>query len=200
MVITKIKLKRCSHCKKPIPVGDMMQAGLSTIHRDCLDEFVESKIKKVKKKKLTLKKSLEKSKKDATKAKAKTWAWEVFSKYIRQRDSDKYGYCYCISCNKRIKAFNGNRGAQAGHFIPKSKGDYFYFNEDNVHAQCKICNEYGSHDTGANYRKNLVKKIGLERVEKLEKSKNKIVRYTLEDYRAISKKYNKLFKQLRDEE
>ena len=41
------------------------------------------------------------------------------------------------------------------------------FEEDNVNSQCKHCNYFMSGNL-LNYRKNLINKIGLERVERLD--------------------------------
>ena len=58
--------------------------------------------------------------------------------------------------------------AQAGHFYSAGKYPKLRFNEDNVHLQGKSDNYFN----GANlleYRKNLIYKIGIERVEELER-------------------------------
>ena len=99
------------------------------------------------------------------KLKDKAWSWT--SKYIRLRDSDEDGICECISCGKR--GFWEKNGFQAGHFIPKSQGNYFYFLWININAQCYNCNYYGSNHTGAIYAENLKKKIGKEKVNELLK-------------------------------
>ena len=58
--------------------------------------------------------------------------WEVFSKYIRERD--KYT---CFICGRK----GSGSSIHAGHFIPKSIGGIaLYFNEKNVHACCYHCN------------------------------------------------------------
>jgi len=66
--------------------------------------------------------------------------WKVFSIFIRLRDSDEYGYCYCISCGKKLFWKSRLQGAHAGHFIPRAEGNAVYFNEKNVNAQCYHCN------------------------------------------------------------
>lgn len=58
--------------------------------------------------------------------------WEVFSKFIKERDLN-----VCFTCGR--KAIGS--GMHAGHFIPKSVGGItLYFHEENVHAQCYNCN------------------------------------------------------------
>lgn len=89
--------------------------------------------------------------------------WKIFSEYIRLRDAEWNGYAPCISCGKN--AFW--KDLDAGHFIAKNSGDYFYFLEENVHAQCSHCNRF-LHGNLLNYRMRLVNKIGQDEVQKLE--------------------------------
>ena len=57
--------------------------------------------------------------------------WKLFSQYIRLRDAEWNGNAPCISCGKVIFW----KDLDAGHFIAKNCGNFFYFLEDNVHAQ-----------------------------------------------------------------
>lgn len=58
--------------------------------------------------------------------------WEVFAKFIKQRDAYT-----CFTCGRKVTGY----GMNAGHFIPKSVGGLsLYYHEDNVHAQCSYCN------------------------------------------------------------
>ena len=61
----------------------------------------------------------------------------IFSKYIRLRDSDKNGYCKCVTCPKT--GFWTKDGMQAGHFQTRTKYSTRW-DEKNVHAQCAGCN------------------------------------------------------------
>lgn len=102
---------------------------------------------------------------------SKNYLWRtIVSPFIRKRDCTPYGKC--ISCNKTITY----ETCDAGHFIPKSKGKYFYWNEQNIHAQCTDCNRFGSNDTGANYYKNLCAKIGKVATDKLLKLRHQTPR------------------------
>lgn len=80
----------------------------------------------------------------------------VFNAWIRNRDKD----LPCISCG----SYNTEH---ASHFYSCGKHTNLRFNEDNVHLACKKCN-YFLHGNLIEYRKNLIKKIGIERVEKLD--------------------------------
>ena len=106
---------------------------------------------------------------------AKKEAWEWCSKYIRLRDAIAYqkkypdvpfGYVKCCTCN-RIVIWNKN--CDAGHFIPKSRGGLsgVYFDERNIHAQCKDCN--GFHQgKQAVYKEFMLEKYGQDVIDKLE--------------------------------
>ncbi len=87
-----------------------------------------------------------------------------FNKFIRERDSNN-GYGICISSGKPLLVPSLN--AQAGHFYSAGKYPELRFNEDNVHLQGKSDNYFNGGNL-LEYRKNLIKKIGMERVEKLD--------------------------------
>src|SRR3989304_9551031 len=91
-------------------------------------------------------------------------AWNYFSKFIRDRDSED-GYFTCISCGKTKSVAGGN--CQAGHYYPAGKFKSLKYDEHNVNAECEYCNYYsGDHLIG--YRGNLIVKIGIQAFEKLE--------------------------------
>lgn len=80
----------------------------------------------------------------------------VFNAYIRERDKG----LKCISCQKGAVE-------NAGHYIAVGGHSVHRFNEDNVHGQCIHCNHFKG-SNAINYRINLVKKIGVDKVELLE--------------------------------
>lgn len=55
----------------------------------------------------------------------------------------------------------------AGHFYSAGQNSITRFDEDNVHGQCIRCNMH-LHGNLAEYQKNIIDKIGVERFEKLE--------------------------------
>ena len=81
----------------------------------------------------------------------------IFNKWIRLRDKG----LNCISCDKPPKKEN------AGHYRSAGANPELRFEHLNVHLQCEHCNTY-LHANLINYRINLIKKIGLEKVEWLE--------------------------------
>ena len=92
---------------------------------------------------------------------AKKW----FNQFIRLRDTDEYGYGVCIATGKRLRY--GTEEAQAGHFYSGGLHKSLEFNEDNVNLQSKQDNYFG-HDF-ASYSCNLIAKIGMDKMKKLDR-------------------------------
>lgn len=188
---------RCKYCKKGIKEDSPMKVGLSFVHNACVDDFITFHLNKVKKKKKDQKEKFKEVLNESKKNGSKQHLWtKYFSPFIRQRDANSDGMCYCISCNKK-----GHwTSMHAGHFIPKSAGEFFYFNEDNVYAQCPKCNIYGSQDTGANYEINLRKRVGDSIVDSLLKAKGarKNLKRNREDYVKMQIEYKKKLSDLQN--
>ena len=85
-----------------------------------------------------------------------------FNAFIRKRDS-RDGRFVCISC-QRTKDVSL---MHAGHYLSAGHNAKVRFDEDNVNGQCSACNTH-LHGNQAEYRRHLVRKVGLERVEMLE--------------------------------
>ncbi|WP_202116081.1 recombination protein NinG, partial [Glaesserella parasuis] len=110
----------------------------------------------------------------------------VFNEYIRLRDKDEP----CISCQR----FHQGQ-YHAGHYRTVKAMPELRFNEDNVHKQCSACNNHLSGNI-TEYRINLVRKIGAERVEALE-SYHPPVKWSAEDCKEIIKTYRAKIKELK---
>lgn len=82
----------------------------------------------------------------------------AFNAWIRARDAGQP----CISCGRH------HQGQwHAGHYRSVGSEPALRFEPDNCHLQCAPCNTHLSGNL-VMYRKNLIEKIGLERVEWLE--------------------------------
>ena len=176
-----MKDKKCRIC------GKIFQPFSST-QRVCSPACAISMVNKKKseeKRKERRKKTQEYYEKD--KSFQRTKAQKSFNRYIRERDR----YALCISCGKW---HNGQW--HAGHYRTTKAASQLRFNEDNCHKQCAPCNNHLSGNI-VEYRINLIKKIGLERVEALENS-HEIKKYTLEDYYYIIDTYKRKLKELLD--
>ena len=113
-----------------------------------------------------------------------------FNEYIRLRDKESF----CISCGKELRKGN----TDAGHYM-SSGGHYnVRFNEDNVHGQCsRPCNKDKSGDL-INYRKGLIERIGLERLEHLESIANETRKFTIPEVKEIIETYKQKVKILKN--
>lgn len=121
-------------------------------------------------------------------------AQEACNRYIRLRDRDDP----CISCGRyewEIK--HSSRGGKwdAGHYISRGAAPELRFHEDNIHKQCKYCNDRLSGNF-AQYRIRLIEKIGLERVEFLE-GPHELPRWRIEDFKVIKANFNKKHRELK---
>lgn len=107
--------------------------------------------------------------------------WKIFSEYIRTRDFNTYKTC--ISCGRPKEYWQ----LQAGHYCPAGNcGFALIFDELNVNAECGGCNAFDSGHL-INYRVNLIKRYGLEKIEALEEC------YRDSHYRGkITKQWSKL--------
>lgn len=99
-----------------------------------------------------------------TQAQLKKALWEVFRKFIYQRDNNT-----CVTCGKRCESY----ARQAGHYIAKGAcGLDYYFSETNVNVQCSYCNlnlEGNRHK----YREYIIKKYGEDILKDIETNYHK---------------------------
>jgi hypothetical protein len=108
------------------------------------------------------KRSVRQEKKKAREKDRSYWIKRVqteFNKYIRNRDHRDP----CISCKRHHTG-----QYHAGHYM--SVGGHsaaLRFDEQNTHKQCSVCNNHKSGNL-VEYRPNLIDKIGLDEVERLE--------------------------------
>lgn len=105
-------------------------------------------------------------------------AQRVFNSFIRRRDLESP----CISCGQFKASYD------AGHYVPQGSSSFLRFHEWNVSKECSYCNTFDKfHLVG--YRKNLIEKIGLEKVEWLENNRHHVKRWTRGELEEIIKKY-----------
>jgi len=175
--VKQIKSKKCKVCKQAFEPRATTQVVCSW---QC--SLVHTSKEKEKRERKDYR-----EKKEALKTRSE-WLKEaqvVFNRYIRERDKD----LPCVSCVQHRNSYD------AGHYRSVGAAPQLRFNEDNVHKQCVHCNQHKS-GNAIDYRINLVKRIGIERVEKLE-SDNEPAKYTIEDAKEIKKLYNEKLKQLK---
>jgi len=150
-------MKKCKICKKEFTPTN------STAQMVCSFQCAISYKDKLKKKKEAEKSREVRKSVRELKNKLKTTSdylketQTVFNKWIRLRDEG----LNCISCNKPPKKKN------AGHYRSVGSSPELRFEPLNVHLQCEYCNTY-QHGNLIEYRKSLIKRIGVKEVEWLE--------------------------------
>jgi len=205
-------MPKCSNCKtkieNPIAVRLFKFCGF-----DCAVEFAQDKQAKQRQKQIAKAKQMRIKKEKAARAdftarklaiKPKSkWlseAQSAFNKYIRIRDYRDP----CIACMKPRELIEYEQGWKvggcwdAGHFMTRGAKGQLRFILFNVHKRCKSCNSGGgkfSHKAAtvdANYRINLIQKIGIKKVEWLENNNElDLVKGDIEYLKRIKRIFNK---------
>jgi hypothetical protein len=170
---------RCKNCKEKFEPKTFLQKYC--FKDECMKVFVEkTKEKAWKEKKQKMQQDLE-TVQDYVKM-----AQIIFNKYIRLRDKGNV----CISCQKPI-----NGVSHASHYLSAGGHSNVRFNEDNVWVSCYKCNVMLSGNQ-VEYRKALIKKIGIERVEWLEDNGSIERKFTKEELKNLMQKYKLKCKEL----
>lgn len=115
-------------------------------------------------------------------------AQAIFNKFIRLRDRGQP----CISCGRWANKWD------AGHYKTVGANPELRFHEDNVHRQCVPCNQH-QHGNIVNYRLGLIERIGLEKVEWLERKDHAPQKLTVDEIKALIKVYKAKVKELERE-
>jgi len=169
-----MKTKKCKVCKDTFQTARPLQTCCSPA---CAMQLVKAvKVKKDKQE--------TKLKMDAlqTKPQLVKKAQTAFNSYVRARDTGKP----CISCDKPLG--DAPNTYDAGHYRSVGSAPHMRFVEDNVHGQCKHCNNW----LGGNvveYRKRLLERIGKRQLDLLE-SDSTLRKYTKEGLIEIARHYN----------
>lgn len=175
---TEIKPKKCRQCPKEFVPFNSLDACCSPKCK--MADKKERENKKLKRKpKLVIVKKVKVKKKSTQgiKQDLKQYTQDVVNAYIKVRDLLQP----CISCG----ALGKNIEWQSGHFRTIGAAAHLRYNFDNIHKQCKHCNE----DLSGNreeMEKGMVKRIGKEKVEAL-KNNNEIKRYTPDYLKRVRK-------------
>lgn len=163
------------------------QRPLQTVAEpSCAVSLIEKRKAKEQEKQEKIERQQVKERKVKLKSKSQ-WANEAqaaFNAFIRERDKG----LPCISSGR----FTGKMNA--GHYLSRGAHPELRFNEDNCHLQSEKDNSYLSGNQ-VDYRKGLIAKIGLERVEALE-GQHPPARYTIDDLKAIKALYKAKLKAL----
>lgn len=112
-------------------------------------------------------------------------AQKAVNAYVRARDRGKS----CISCGAPW-----SETFQAGHFLSRGARPELRFELDNIHGQDVRCNMHLSGNL-LGYRKGIIQRIGMERVESLE-GPHPPAKWSVDELKAIRDAHRLLLKQL----
>lgn len=114
---------------------------------------------------------------------------EIFSLYIRLRDTNEEGFGVCYTCGKKVfykRNTLGLRHGECGHYVSRVNKSLRY-DETNCHIQCYYCNEQ-LRGNFIEYRKHLIKEFGEKVVEDMEFTQSdKITALQLEEIYELYK-------------
>lgn len=185
-------MPKCKVCKVKFEAKYFLQKAC--LDPACLAEWAkmdrEAKADKVHKQK---KKEL----KDNDKKIRMPAAQKAFNAFIRNRDEK----LPCVSCGLFITADMPYGRYDCGHYKTVGGFPELRFEEFNAHKQCKKCNGGAGNFTrkdasvAKEYRINLIKKIGLEKVEWLE-GPHEPKKYTCSELKEIELLYKQKLKDL----
>jgi len=199
----EIKAKKCKGTGKAIGYGCGKEVlyrtyGLCNIscYRKWLVNTKEGN-KKIERSRIQAKKEIKRARdEDTRKRKAKLMTVQkfvlevqkVFNTYIRLRDENKP----CISCGTTNKI-----KYDAGHYYNANNHWFLRFHEDNVHKQCSNnCNKHLSGNL-IKYRFGLIKRIGEDKLDYLDKNANNVAKYSLEELKELKEIYKEKIKKLK---
>lgn len=188
----KVRLKKCRICGNRFETSDSFRQWCSP---ECGVELAKQRTSKAKAKaeKARDKLAREKIKKAKENLKSRSdWLNELqtwVNKFIRLRDKDEP----CISCGR----FHQGQW-HAGHYRSRGACPELRFNEDNIHKQCSVCNNHKS-GNAIDYRINLIKKIGVERVAFLERNNHPPLKMSVDEIKAQIQLYKAKCKELESE-
>lgn len=112
----------------------------------------------------------------------------IFSKFIRLRDTDEYGYCNCFTCGGNFYYYN----LECGHFRSRRHlGTRWY--QENAHAQCRECNQ--KEDIGAMMIA-MINRHGIETAEEIISISKKDFKFSKQDYEDMYHHYRNLVSEL----
>ncbi len=170
-----MKEKNCRYCKnKFIPFNSLQPFCFK---EECIKEHNKTEREKKARK-------VKKEFKENDKSTLIKLAQTVVNAYVRLRDKNNP----CISCGY----IGDGRKWNAGHFRPQGGNQQLRFNLLNLHRQCEPCNSYKSGNL-VSYRENLIKKIGLDRVEIIEANHER-GNYSVEYLQKLIKVFRKKIK------
>ena len=182
-------MRKCKHCKKKVNEKTALRHNLNIFcNWTCVFSYTKSEQGRKAGEKV-LRKDLQRRKDDIKTIPTRlAEAQTAFNAYIRVRDK----YKPCVSCGKPPSPHGRGGGTDASHYLPRGSakgGSFRRYDPNNIFSACKHCNRYLSGNL-VPYRVELIKRIGIERVEKIEAT-NEIKKWNHTDLRKLKKLYQR---------
>jgi 5-methylcytosine-specific restriction endonuclease McrA len=169
-------MPKCKICKKGYERQRQCQVVCSY---ECSLEYAkQQQIKKARKAKTEFKRN--------DKSELKKLAQQLINRYARLRDEKERGL-KCCTCGHDKGQFDG------GHFLPTSTYPAIRYNTNQIHLQCKNCNRFNG-GKPKEYREFMIKKYGINYIEKLEAQHRVSRNYTVEYYQKLIRVVRKKIK------
>jgi len=178
-------MAKCKICKKEYEKRNISHLVCSY---ECSIEYAKKQTEKREAKKKRDKNKAIREFRASDKSVLKQLAQKLINQYARMRDERERGLV-CCTCGHTGGQFDG------GHFLPTSGYSAIRYNTNQIHLQCKKCNRFNG-GMSKEYREFMIKKYGLEYVEKLEATKNIQRTYTVEYYQKLIRVVKKKIKTL----
>ena len=176
-----MRTKVCKVCRQQFEPFKPMQSVCSP---ECALSLAKSARAKAEKVRQVKERKADAAKRERMKTKGQ-WVNEAqaaFNAYIRLRDQGKP----CICCGRDSSGWSRGGDWDAGHYRSRGAASHLRYHEDNCHSQLKQCNRR-AFDV-ASYRRNLIERIGLARVETLEND-NAPHKWTRDELKTIKAEY-----------
>lgn len=181
-------MPRCRYCSTLYKPARAMQPGRVCNDPECQAKFALDAIAKQRTARLKVERKATREAKEKLKTRSDyiKEAQIAVNAYRRELLKDEP----CISCGRHHSG-----QYHAGHYISVGSHPELRFEELNIWKQCQPCNTHLSGNL-INYRKALVARIGLEKVEWLE-GKHEPKNYSISDIKEIIIKYKGLLNELK---
>ncbi len=186
MIAKKPRTRKCKSCREPFTPSLPLQSACGVQCAIALTNAASDKVRKMRAARERAEHRVAKEKIKSKGEHAKE-AQTAFNAWIRLRDQG----LPCISCGT-----TANVQYAAGHYRTVASCPELRFEPLNVHLQCnRNCNMAKSGSI-LEYRIELVKRIGQDKVDWLE-GKHEPKRYTIEDLKAIKAEYRAKVRELK---
>jgi hypothetical protein len=107
----------------------------------------------------------------------------AFSRFIRKRAADEYGFCTCVTCGDRHHMSE----IHAGHFV-RRRHMAVRWDPENVHTQCVYCNTFLDGNE-AEYSRFIIDTYGRETFDRLLASKRDVRKWSMPELRCLLEQY-----------